>query len=382
MIKKDKPRAVELGKTMAKSAHGYERFFAYTLLGAVCNPLESREESMGADIAKVLSAATDEETNSALLQSLAYALGHAGISAMPAIYKLCFHADADVRYAATTSYGSALDVDGENLEPRYIKRIIELTRDTDPDVRNWATFTIGQQTPLANIKTDEILQALIARTRDRHFDTRSEAYIGLANRGDTSQIVQFKTWLASQADAGPIGKLNVEAAGKFGSLALYESLLKIEEWWSIDDPLLQWAIARCSPDAFVRAKTPADYDPFAERFGWYLDTDGKTVRHPQGKQAIVNLSTHCKLVSMLTNGAELLLVFEVYKDSDKYFFEKGERVLLLIEGVKIDTDLPLFTYPTNFERLSDIAPDILTIHLAEDIYNVHGSDMHLKMLPG
>jgi hypothetical protein len=262
VLKKDKQRTLKIGKSLAKSKHDYERFFAYSLMGQVCNPLESREESIGVEVVRLLSGAASSETSPALLQSIAYALGHIySIAAMPAIYKLSFHANEGVRYAATMGYSSGLDVDGENLEPRYVQRVIELTRDSDPDIRDWATFAIAQQIPLAEVDNNEIRQALIDRTHDRHFDTKSEAYIGLANRGDISQVEQFGDWLAVRSMAGPLGKLNIEASGKFGSPSFYSSLLKIREWWG-DDTLMQWALARCSPDAAKRAKAPSDYDPY------------------------------------------------------------------------------------------------------------------------
>ena len=53
--------------------------------------------------------------------------------------------------------------------------------DEDGDVRDWATFGIGQQDDTDDETTRE---ALFARVEDEHSDARMEAIIGLARRHD------------------------------------------------------------------------------------------------------------------------------------------------------------------------------------------------------
>lgn len=60
--------------------------------------------------------------------------------------------------------------------------LIALTRDIDPDVRDWATFGLGS---LSDADSPEIRQALVDRLDDGDADTRAEAMVGLAARGDT-----------------------------------------------------------------------------------------------------------------------------------------------------------------------------------------------------
>ena len=59
--------------------------------------------------------------------------------------------------------------------------LITLSRDVDADVRDWATFGLGN---LSDVDSPEIRQALVDRLDDDDTDTRAEAMVGLARRGD------------------------------------------------------------------------------------------------------------------------------------------------------------------------------------------------------
>jgi hypothetical protein len=76
--------------------------------------------------------------------------------------------------------------------------LITLSRDVDPDVRDWATFGLGSQ---SDADSPEIRQALVDRLEDSDDDTRAEAMVGLAARGDT------------RADAAVAAALTDPAAG-------------------------------------------------------------------------------------------------------------------------------------------------------------------------
>lgn len=64
-----------------------------------------------------------------------------------------------------------------------IELLIELMNDKHPDVRDYATFSIGTQ---SEMNTPEIIEALKARLDDSHRMPRVEAIIGLALRKDPS----------------------------------------------------------------------------------------------------------------------------------------------------------------------------------------------------
>jgi HEAT repeat protein len=69
-----------------------------------------------------------------------------------------------------------------------------MSRDTDNNVRDWATFALGT---LFDADTPEIRDALFDRVADPHDDTRSEALVGLARRSDPRVTDGLKTELAS-----------------------------------------------------------------------------------------------------------------------------------------------------------------------------------------
>lgn len=91
------------------------------------------------------------------------------------------HADARVRAAVVHALLGLMD-------DRAIEALIRLSRDEQGSIRDWATFGLG--TLLANPAEDTFLdspsirEALAARLDDPHEDTRAEAVVGLAARGD------------------------------------------------------------------------------------------------------------------------------------------------------------------------------------------------------
>jgi HEAT repeat protein len=65
--------------------------------------------------------------------------------------------------------------------PEIVSALIELMEDTEPTIRDWATFGLGMQT---NADSQEIRDALFERTKDTYIDAREEAIYGLAKRKD------------------------------------------------------------------------------------------------------------------------------------------------------------------------------------------------------
>ena len=84
-----------------------------------------------------------------------------------------------------------------------------LSRDSDPDVRDWATFALAESD-----RTDEhTREALLARTGDEDDDTRAEAIYGLARRRDPRAREFVERALAS----GPVGALILRARDELAS---------------------------------------------------------------------------------------------------------------------------------------------------------------------
>jgi HEAT repeat protein len=110
--------------------------------------------------------------------------------------------------------------------------------DSDPYVRDWATFSIAM--------TDEdspiVCNALLQRLDDTDFDTRSEAAVGLAKRRIQAGIEPLIAYLQSDH----VGVLFVEAAEMYADRRLKPALLGLRKWWDVDAELLDRAIAACS----------------------------------------------------------------------------------------------------------------------------------------
>ncbi len=215
----------------------------------LCQSVCAVERSAGADILgqlgvpdrtfpepclRTLLSALEGEENQDVIRAILVALSHLGKpEAIVPASRFRRHADPEVRHAvvlALTGYEDA----------RAIGLLIELTRDPDAQVRDWATFALGSQ---VEVDTPELRGALVERLSDEDDDTRAEAFIGLAQRGDCRVIPILSKELAS----GSVGRLAVEAAGLLGDPPLYAGLIALKDWWDLDDALLGEAIRACSP---------------------------------------------------------------------------------------------------------------------------------------
>ena len=104
-----------------------------------------------------------------------YALAHIdSMRAAPHIIAFADHENDDVRHAVAFGLG-AVDTPGAQ------DTLLKLMRDGDADVRDWATFGIGQQ---SDADTAQIREALVMALSDDDADVRYEAIIGLGRRRD------------------------------------------------------------------------------------------------------------------------------------------------------------------------------------------------------
>ncbi|WP_327684800.1 ankyrin repeat domain-containing protein [Streptomyces sp. NBC_00467] len=142
--------------------------------------------------------ARDEE----LIRAAVLGLGHHGDpAALPEILRHAGHPDAAVRHdVALSLFGLVPDGHRQGTET-----LIALSRDTDDQVRDWAT------TALAHLGGDtaEIREALAARLEDPDPDTAAEAAQGLARRQDPRAVPVLARILA---DGDPDGYAHEAAA--------------------------------------------------------------------------------------------------------------------------------------------------------------------------
>ncbi|GAB3039932.1 hypothetical protein GCM10027285_25680 [Oleiagrimonas citrea] len=143
------------------------------------------------------------DTNPEVVRSAAIGLGHRNDSrAIPHLLKLKGHVDERVRY------GIVHGLSGHD-EAAAIAGLIELSQDKDVDVRDWATFGLGQMTEL---DTPEIRHALLLRLEDPDAETRGEALIGLASRGERKAMPALRKELEGEFH----GSWALQSAAFFG----------------------------------------------------------------------------------------------------------------------------------------------------------------------
>lgn len=124
---------------------------------------------------------------------------------------------------------------GEELDEPSIATIFALTRDVEPEVRDWATCALGT---LCEVDTPEIRDALRARLDDDRVesDAAAEAAVGLAARRDPVVLPYLRSWLGEQPET--VGNLVVEAAGLLGDPALLPRLRELRaDGWTHHNPL-------------------------------------------------------------------------------------------------------------------------------------------------
>jgi HEAT repeat protein len=114
-----------------------------------------------------------------VLIGIALAFGHLeDVRAIAPLARLSGHHNEDVRCAVAVG----LQRHDEDLA---VDTLVELSRDSASDVRDWATFGLGTQ---LDRDTPQIRDALVARLGDEHQTTREGAIVGAAIRGDSRAI--------------------------------------------------------------------------------------------------------------------------------------------------------------------------------------------------
>jgi len=223
---------LEVASDLCGSPVSKERRLGAAILGQLGVP----DRTFPSESFDILSELLEKETDPDVLSSIGVALGHLkDPRAIERMVKFKNHASADVRF------GVVLGISGyeDDLASRTL---IELSRDEDEEVRDWATFGLGT---LTNSDTTEMRDALFARLSDSHDNTRGEALFGLAKRHD-SRVIEP---LLKQLSLRNVGRLLLEAAEAIGDSRLYPALssLKPSEYDGSDAVLLADALAKCRP---------------------------------------------------------------------------------------------------------------------------------------
>ena len=146
-----------------------------------------------------------------------------------AVVALTHHADADVRLAAIQTLPGTTH--GGRPSPEMVAAALALTVDSDPRIRDWACFALGQIWD--DIDTEAVRDALADRLDDTDTDTRCEALLGLALRRDPRALPALQAAL-SRPD-GDLFRLELQAAGALADPRLHPLVLNHQTGWDDDD---------------------------------------------------------------------------------------------------------------------------------------------------
>lgn len=222
----------DLGLLYCRSFDSLDRSVGAELLGQLgWSDVTFRDESLEVLIPLL------KDPEPQVISSAAVALHHRSDSRVVApLVKLAGHPDPLIRF------GVAFGLLAQEA-PAAIDAIIQLSRDTDEDTRNWAMFGLGSQ-----IETDtpEIRAALWVGLADANLEVRGEALLGLAERGD----VRVVDALILEWEAGNVSRLSFEAAGKIADSRLIPRLVELRDTrhWADHDYLYGYlleAITAC-----------------------------------------------------------------------------------------------------------------------------------------
>ncbi|MFF8771428.1 HEAT repeat domain-containing protein [Kitasatospora sp. NPDC015120] len=237
------PAALARGTDLLGSAEAAERAAGCDLVGEAAD----RDEDLRAEAAGVLLALAERERDGRVLARLAGALGRTDDGrAVPVLVTLAGHPEAEVR----RQVASALSLDEVVTGPPHapgVRALLALTRDPEPEVRDWATFTLGFQCAADG---PEVRAALWERTGDEYRDAREEGVRGLARRRDPRAVPLMLDLLA---DPDGAAVLTFEAA----EILAAPALLPLLEDYDPEDHGVAEALAACDPALRARLEDEA-----------------------------------------------------------------------------------------------------------------------------
>lgn len=201
------PDAIRPALIHLSSDEAVVRATACDLVGIICERYEEARKRAVEHLLELVAA----ESNSDVRWSAARALGAtASVRAIPALLALAPDPNEDVRRQVAVAL-PACSV--EHVEPEVVKALIELTRDGDAEVRNWASFGLGRQ---LDFDSAALRDALWERVTDESQDVREEAIAGLSRRRDARALPLVVHLLAS----GDVPSWLFDAAASLADAAL------------------------------------------------------------------------------------------------------------------------------------------------------------------
>ncbi len=224
---------LEAGEALLTSPLASRRRLGADLLGR----LVGADDGARPEVLPALLTAMPGECDASCLASIVAALGSVGDSGILAhIVPFAGHADPEVRLAVAYTVAT---VAPQPLDPATRRAIISLSRDANPEVRDWATFGLGT---LSAEDGPEVRAALLARAEDAYHEARAEALFGLAVRQDPSAVPHLITALQSPT----VGGVELDAAAAAADVRLLPALWALQQKGRADESRVRRAIDRCS----------------------------------------------------------------------------------------------------------------------------------------
>jgi HEAT repeat protein len=236
-------RTFKLAEVLCESFAAGERCLGADVLAQLGTApgLSAAEGPFASDSGLVLIRMLEDEEEPAVLASVAVGLGHLRDErAIGRLAEFASHPDVEVRRSVVHGLMGHDD-------DRAVAALIALSRDDDPGVRDWATFSLGAQ---IDRESPELRDALAARLEDPNREARGEAIAGLARRGDARALEAALAVAAGPDGRSPtLDEAVVLLGATTGDPRLVEHLERLR-----DDPEfaaehreeLERALARCS----------------------------------------------------------------------------------------------------------------------------------------
>ncbi len=167
---------LDIASEWSRSDEPLKRARGADVLAQLGKTAEHPENNFPEDSFNVIAVLAESEKHIQPLSSAIQALGHIGDPrAIPLLVRYSTHPKSEVRFAVACACGNFA------AEPPIVSVLIELMRDSDEDVRDWATFGLGT---LSTVDAPEIRDAFAKRLNDSSSDVVDEALAGLAQRRD------------------------------------------------------------------------------------------------------------------------------------------------------------------------------------------------------
>ncbi|MEE9432781.1 MAG: HEAT repeat domain-containing protein [Sphingorhabdus sp.] len=136
--------------------------------------------------------------------------------------------------------GEEVTFEGE-FGRQNLQCLLSYVDDPEDSNRDWAALLISQLFEDGELDQAALKEALLKLATDGHFDTRSEAILGLASGGAPEALELVSSLLTEDS----VGVSAVEAAAYVAHKSLLPALYELRDWWDVDAYWREKAIKAC-----------------------------------------------------------------------------------------------------------------------------------------